>query len=139
VQEKISSSTASTFAFDFGTIYTTGFRGMKIGMSITNFGSKLRMEGREQLERVDIDPGLGGNPTETPARLETESWPLPLTFRLGVSLDVIKNEGSRLTTNVDYLDPRDIDPQSSFGAEYGFHETVFLRGGFRAGRGTWVS
>ncbi|MGH7455128.1 MAG: PorV/PorQ family protein, partial [bacterium] len=126
VQEKISASTANTFAVDFGTIYTTGFRGMKIGMSISNFGGKLRMQGREQLQRVDIDPGLGGNPTEIPARLETESWPLPLSFRLGVSMDVLKNENSRLTTNVDYLDPRDINPMSCLGIEYGFRNIVFF-------------
>jgi hypothetical protein len=133
VQEKISASSASTFALDFGTIYTTGFRGMKIGMSISNFGGKLRMQGREQLQRVDIDPGLGSNPTEIPARLETESWPLPLSFRLGVSLDVMKNETSRLTTNLDYTDPRDVNPLSSLGVEYGFRNLVFLRGGFRTG------
>jgi hypothetical protein len=137
VQEKISSSTANTFAVDFGTVYTTGFRGMKIGMSISNFGGKLRMSGREQLQRVDIDPGLGGNPTETPARLETESWPLPLSFRLGVSLDVMNNENSRLTANVDYFDPRDINPQSCFGVEYGFRNFVFLRGGFRTSLSTF--
>jgi hypothetical protein len=133
VQEKISASTANTFAVDFGTIYTTGFRGMKIGMSISNFGGKLRMQGREQLQRVDIDPGLGGNPTEIPARLETESWPLPLSFRLGVSLDVMNNETSRLTTNLDYLDPRDVNAMSCLGVEYGYRNFVFLRGGFRAG------
>jgi hypothetical protein len=136
VQEKISASSANTFAVDFGTVYTTGFRGMKIGMSISNFGGKLRMEGREQLERIDIDPGLGANPTETPARLETESWPLPLSFRLGVSVDLMKNEVSRLTTNVDYSDPRDINPQSCLGVEYGYRNLVFLRGGFRTGLST---
>lgn len=131
IREEVSSMTANTFAIDLGSQYITGFRGLTIGMSISNFGPNLRLTGREQLLRVDADPGIGSNPETTPARLETETWPLPLSFRLGVSFNVIENENNRLTGNLDYSDPRDLNPVTAVGVEYSMKDMFFLRGGFR--------
>ncbi len=132
IRESISSASANAFALDVGTQYTTGFRGLTIGMSISNFGTNMRLEGREQLVRVDVDPSLGANPDVTPARLETESWPLPLMFRIGVSMDVLNSGDNRVTTNVDYIDPRDVNPVTAFGVEYSFKEMFYLRAGYRS-------
>lgn len=132
VNETVANSRASGFALDFGTLYQTDFRGMKIGMSIAHFGTKMRLEGREQLLRVDIDTGLGANPDDTPARLETEAWPMPLVFRFGVAMDVFRMEQQALVANVDYFDYRDVAPGFSVGGEYSFNNLFFLRGGIRA-------
>ncbi len=132
VNETVASSRANGFALDFGTLYQTEFRGMKIGMSIAHFGTKMRLEGREQLLRVDIDTGLGANPDETPARLETEAWPMPLVFRFGVAMDLFRAGQQALVGNVDYFDYRDIAPGFCVGGEYSFNNLFFLRGGFRA-------
>jgi hypothetical protein len=132
IRESISSMSASAFALDVGTQYVTGFRGLTIGMNISNFGSKMRLVGREQLVRVDIDPSLGANTDIFPARLETKSWPLPLSFRLGVSMDIMSTDTYRLTGNLDYNDPRDVNPTTAFGVEYSFKEMFYLRGGYRA-------
>ncbi len=132
VNETVANSKASGFALDFGTLYQTDFRGLKIGMSISHFGTKMRLEGREQLIRVDVDGGLGANPDETPARLETEGWPMPLVFRFGVSLDVFRASRQALIANFDYFDYRDVSPGWSVGGEYALNNFVFLRGGFRA-------
>ncbi|MDZ7269638.1 MAG: PorV/PorQ family protein [candidate division KSB1 bacterium] len=132
VGESVANSKAHGFALDFGTLYQTNFRGLKIGMSISHFGTKLQLSGREQLIRVDVAPGLGANPDETPARLETEAWPMPLVFRLGVSLDVFRFEHQALVANVDYFDYRDVAPGFCVGGEYSLNRFVFVRGGFRA-------
>ncbi len=132
IGETVANSKAHGFALDFGTLYQTNFRGLKIGMSISHFGTKLQLQGREQLIRVDVAPGLGANPDETPARLETEAWPLPLVFRLGVSLDVFRFEQQALVANVDYFDYRDVAPGFCVGGEYSLNRFVFVRGGFRA-------
>lgn len=131
LRENISSMSANAFALDIGTKYTTNFRGLTIGMAISNFGTNMHMTGREQLVRVDIDPSLGANPETIPARLETESWPLPLIFRLGVSMNFIENDNSRLTANLDYDDPRDVNPRAKIGVEYSFKNMFYIRGGFR--------
>ncbi len=132
IRESISSMAANAVALDVGTQYVTNFRGLTIGMNISNFGTKMRMEGREQLVRVDIDPSLGANPDVTPARLETVGWPLPLSFRLGVSMDILESDNYRLTGNLDYNDPRDVNPETAFGVEYTYRNFLYLRGGYRA-------
>lgn len=128
VHESISFSTAGTFAIDAGTQFDTGYRGLKIGMSITNFGGKLTLKGTDQMTKADIDEVIEGNP-EKEARLETEGWTLPLMFRFGLSMDLIQRGANRLTTNFDFNDPRDNNPFAVLGAEYGWNNMLFLRAG----------
>ncbi len=128
IRETISFSSASTIAVDAGTQFITGFHGMRLGMSITNFGGEMLMYGTDQLVKAKADEVILGVPKKT-ARLETERWPIPLTFRFGISMDVMKNELGSLTVNADFTDPRDVAPIGSFGAEYGFRNTLYLRAG----------
>jgi len=128
ISETISFSSASTFAIDAGTQFDTGFRGLKVGMSISNFGGKMTLKGTDQITKADIDEVIEGNPMKE-ARLETEGWTIPLIFRIGMSMDVVNFASNRVTCNLDFTDPRDNNPYGTFGAEYGWHNTVFLRGG----------
>ncbi|MBN1482410.1 PorV/PorQ family protein, partial [candidate division KSB1 bacterium] len=56
LNESIYHSSAQGIAFDIGTMFTTQFNGLRIGMSITNYGPKVQMSGRDMLTQVDIDP-----------------------------------------------------------------------------------
>lgn len=128
VHESISFSTANTFAIDAGTQFDTGFRGLKIGMAIANFGGKMTLKGTDQMTKVDIDKVIEGNP-EKEARLETEGWTLPLMFRLGLSMDLFQIGANRLTGNFNFNDPRDNSPFAVLSAEYGWNNTLFFRTG----------
>ena len=128
INETISFSSANTFAIDAGTQFDTGFRGLKVGMSISNFGGKMTMKGTDQMTKADIDEVVEGNPDKE-ARLETEGWPIPMVFRFGLSMDVYNIRNNRLTCNLDFNDPRDVNPYGTFGAEYAWANMVFLRGG----------
>jgi len=128
IQETISFSTASTMAIDAGTQFDTGFHGLKIGASILNFGGKMTLKGTDQMTKADIDAVIDGNP-EKEARLETKGWPLPLIFRFGMSMDFINSGNNRLTGNFDFIDPRDVNPYGTIGAEYTWGNALFLRGG----------
>lgn len=128
IHESISFSSANTFAIDVGTQFDTGFHGLKLGMSITNFGGKMTLKGTDQMVKADIDEVVEGNP-EKEARLETEGWSIPLVFRFGLSMDVLERNESRLTCNIDFNDPRDINPYTTFGAEYVWNNMLSLRGG----------
>lgn len=96
-------------AFDFGLIYRTGFKSLNLGMSVRNFS--------EELKYIE------------------EGFQLPLTFRLGVSFnmmdlfDVDKSIHSFLLS-VDASTPRDYDEQISIGGEYVFIDTFSLRAGY---------
>ena len=128
IHESISFSSASTFAIDAGTQFNTGFQGLKVAVSICNFGGKMTLKGTDQMTKADIDEVIDGNPMKE-ARLETAGWTIPLIFRFGLSMDVLNTAQNRVTCNLDFNDPRDNSPYGTFGAEYNWNNMVFLRGG----------
>lgn len=132
IQQKIWNSTASSFALDVGLIYNTGFNGLTIGMSIANFGSDMRMDGKDLFQQIDLDPASSGINKTIVARLKTEDWPLPLLFRAGVSMNAIKDEDMRLTLAADALRPSDNAESVNVGGEFAWKEMVFVRAGKRS-------
>ena len=131
IYEKIYHSTASSIAFDVGTIFNTQFNGLKIGMSITNYGQKIRMQGKNMLTQVDIDPLVAGNNENINAYLKTDGFDLPLLFRVGVAMDILKGlANSNLILAMDALHPNNDVESMNIGAEYAFNGMFFIRGGY---------
>jgi hypothetical protein len=96
-------------AFDFGILYRTGFKSLNFGMSIRNFSAEIRYK--------------------------DENFQLPLTFRLGLSMDAmdltsVDTEMHSLLVAVDASHPRDYPEQVSLGLEYIFMKTFAIRGGY---------
>jgi len=56
IQQNIWHSTATAMAIDVGTLFRTQFNDMRLGMSISNYGSSMTMSGRDGLIRVDPAP-----------------------------------------------------------------------------------
>jgi opacity protein-like surface antigen len=133
IQENIYHSSASGFAFDFGTLFTTWLNDMVIGMSITNYGTKMQMEGQDMLIQADPDKSVNGNNQNINAYLATEQYDLPLMFRVGVSMDVLKGAmDSNLNLSLDALHPNDDVESLNAGAEYIYHNLITLRGGYHS-------
>jgi hypothetical protein len=132
VQQRIWHETASAFAFDVGLLFITPFNDMRLGMSISNFGNDAQMDGKDLLKRVDLDPSLMGHNEAIMARLKTETWPLPLFFRVGLALDAVKRREARFTLALDALRPSDNTETLNAGAEFALYERVFLRGGYQS-------
>ena len=98
-----------TVAVDFGIVYATGFRSLIFAMSARNFSREL-----------------------TYVR---ENFELPLTFQIGLSVDMIdftslNPDDHSLMLHVDAQRPRDFAEHVRFGLEYTFLGIVSLRGGF---------
>ena len=133
IQEKIYHATATGVAFDVGTIYTTRLNGLQIGMSITNYGTKMQMSGRDMLVQVDIDKSVSGNNANINAYLATEKYDLPLLFRVGASMDMLQGMAdSNLNLSVDALHPNDDTESINAGLEYIYHGMIALRGGYHS-------
>ncbi len=131
IQESLFNSSAKTVAVDIGSLYETGWRGLKIGMAMTNFGGKMKLSGRDlTLRDVDADPFIGGNIGQA-ADLGVSSWPLPLNFRVGISFDVFRNESGALLLASDFNHPTDAEERIQVGAEYSFMKRFFVRGGYK--------
>jgi len=133
VREKIWNSSSAAFAVDIGTLFTTPFRGIRLGATITNFGGKMKMEGEDLLVQKDIDESIHGNNQSINAYLATDEFDLPLTLRLSASGEVFKTENQRLTIAIDAAHPNDNTESINIGFEYSFLNDMFmLRGGRRS-------
>ncbi len=136
IQQRIWNESASTFAFDLGLLYITGFRDMRLGVSMSNFGGSLKMEGSDLLQRVDIDPSNSGSNKTLVGSMKTDEWPLPLFFRVGAAMDVVKMDQMRLTLATDALRPVDNQESVNVGGEVAWNEMFFVRGGYKSVFGT---
>jgi hypothetical protein len=121
---------ASAVAVDIGALFTTPFKNVRLGASIVNFGSDMRLEGRDIRFSQDPDQQNQGNVEFVNALYETERYPLPLAFRVGLATELIKTENLRLTAGLDALHPNDNRESLNLGAEMAFNELLFLRGGY---------
>ncbi len=130
IQEKIWHMSATSVAIDFGTLFVTNFNDMKLGMTISNFGTDMMLSGRDVMVYHDIDPEHMGNNELTEANLVTDKWPLPLTYRVGLAMDVLKSGNNRLTLAIDGVHPNDNTEYLNFGAEFVINNLLFLRGGY---------
>lgn len=129
VQQKIWHSSATTFAGDLGVLFITPFNGIRIGASLSNYGGDMKLAGRDQKLSVDPDLVNQGNVEFVNALYETESFPLPLLFRVGISGELIKSRALRISYGVDALHPNDNTEAVNTGVEIALGETFFLRGG----------
>jgi len=96
-------------AFDFGTLYYTGWKDLRFGMSIRNFSGQGRY--------VD------------------QRFELPLTMAMGLAMNVLSiwsdDETNKLNVAVDWRHPRDYGERIHLGVEYGFMDIVFIRAGYK--------
>ncbi len=132
VYQNIAKMSDYSFALDLGIIYNTPFQGVTLGMSISNFGSKMSLAGNTATILYDPDEGTTGNNDRIPGQLDMESWDLPLTFRVGISYEALKTESHQLRFAADALHPNNNYESVNVGGEYGFNDFLFLRGGFKS-------
>jgi hypothetical protein len=120
IQEKLFVYSASLWAFDVGSYYDTGWRGIKIGMAAQNFSSSARW-------------------LETRAE-EQQSFEIPTVYRIGASVDLMGGEHlflggdpaqHRITLNMDAIHTNDYAERLHLGLEYWLYNLVALRGGYR--------
>jgi hypothetical protein len=131
ITQRIWKERASAFALDLGTLYDTPIKGLRIGASLTNFGTDMKMSGNDLLVYHDLDPQQTGDNQSIFAELETDSWPLPLNFQLGLAMDFINTENHLLTIEADAVHPIDNSESMHLGMEYGYDKHYFLRAGYR--------
>ena len=131
IQERIWNSSSGGLAFDVGTQFETPFRGVRLGASISNFGTKLQIGGDDLLARVDVDPNNRGNNESNRALLKTDRFDLPLIMRIGLSGEVFQRGGNRLTLSIDALNPNNSEQYLNAGAEIGLlGDLIMFRGGY---------
>lgn len=130
IHQRIWTESARQIALDVGVRYETPLRGLALGASLSNFGGDMAMGGRN-LKDV-IDPDLVNEGVENiPVSYETESFPLPQTFRFGMAYERSVARRSTLTGAVSLAHPTAATESISLGLEYGYADLLFVRGGYQ--------
>lgn len=132
IREGIWNVSASGFAFDVGTYYITPFNDLVIGASITNFGTKMQLDGRDILFNQDPDENLDTGPNNIPAKYDMGSFDMPLMFRLGLAMDLVRSRYIRVTGAVDAAHPNDNTEYVNSGLEVAYDEMFFVRAGYKS-------
>lgn len=137
IYQKLWNESATGLGVDMGLLLDTGISGLEFAMVMTNFGTDMKMDGRDLIRGYDQNEESIMNP-DTEARLSTESWPLPTNLRISLAADILGPKDAflnftdgRLTTVVDLSHPNDSKEQYNIGMEYAYHEMLFARAGYR--------
>jgi hypothetical protein len=98
-------------SFDFGILYKTGFKSLNFGMNLRNFSKEIKYI--------------------------TESFQLPLTFEIGLSINAVDlidmdSEKHQILVSVDAVHPRDYPEKINFGVEYAFMDMFAIRSGINS-------
>ncbi len=108
-------------AFDIGTYYKTGYKGIRIAMSAQNFSTgSVSFLGEEKSDRID-------------------GYDIPLIFRVGASFDLIGGENGffnmgenhYLQVGLDAINSNDYGERYHIGGEYWLGNMIALRSGYR--------
>lgn len=132
ITQRIWNESATAFAIDVGLLFYTQIEGLRIGMNISNFGSEMKMDGKDLLLSADIDPNNAGNNPNIASRLSTEYWPLPLMFSVGLSYDGLRTEDWLLTVATDAKIPNNESKYLNVGMELMWSDLISLRAGYNS-------
>ena len=131
IQERIWHSTASSVAFDIGTLFTTPFERLRLGASMSNLGPKMRMDGRDILFSEDPNPNTDGSVEIVNAQYRMDAHALPLLFRVGLAWTAVRSGDHTIVVTTDAAHPNDNSEYINAGTEYDFRQLLSFRAGWR--------
>ena len=107
VHSGLAEKSVNTYVVDFGLIYRIGYMGMRLGMMIQSLGGKINYDSREAK--------------------------IPTTFKVGLSMAAYQRGAHSLLGVGEFSHPSDNTETVNLGAEYGFNQFFYLRGGYNFG------
>ena len=107
VHSGLAEKSVNTFVVDLGLIYRIGYAGMRLGMMIQSLGGKVDYDSRESK--------------------------VPTLFKVGLSMVAYARGANNLDLVGEFSHPSDNTERANVGAEYGFNQFFFLRGGYNVG------
>ncbi|MCF7885018.1 MAG: PorV/PorQ family protein [Candidatus Marinimicrobia bacterium] len=123
LREELFTYSTDLWAFDVGTYYHTGWKGVRLAMSAQNFASQARWLYTQQKIK--------------------QQYQLPLLFRIGTSIDLLGGPDlffggnpnkQRLSLNFDAIHSNDYAERLNIGMEYWLFNKFALRSGYRLNR-----
>ena len=131
VAQNIYNESASALALDAGLLYTSQDDNFNIGMSISNIGFDMILSGKDLYKTIDLDPENDGNNQTIVSNLNTDYFPMPIIYRMGVSAIKTINDNLKLLSSIDAVIPSDDVEHLNIGFEVSYFNRAFLRCGYR--------
>ncbi|MBI4427659.1 MAG: PorV/PorQ family protein [Ignavibacteriales bacterium] len=118
LNERIAEVTLQNLVFDLGIHYYTGFSSTRFAIVLSNFGSSSKTTG-------SVHPSSG-------VQVSTfEEFLPPTMFRIGFAFEPIDIADHQVTSSIQLNHPNDSGENVSFGIEYAWNQSFFLRVGYR--------
>jgi len=132
-EQSTSDVSASGFCFDAGIQYNTG--GLRIGISLRNIGTPIKMRGTGFAFSTNSPPSnlnpASGNDAYT-AETRIKAFDLPSVFNIGGGYDFkFANETQRISIMAAFVSNSFTRDQIGGGLEYSFNEMFMVRVGYR--------
>ena len=131
IRQEIWHEIADGYALDIGIYYKTKYEGLVLGSSISNFGSEMKLNGRDLTRAFDADQ-LNYSNDKLNVLLSTGSFPLPLIIRSGLSFTKSISSQSKVIFLMDLLHPANDSESINIGIEYTIFDLFSLRTGFHS-------
>jgi hypothetical protein len=129
--EKIWHTSNNLVTFSVGTIYRLNESGMTLGFGLLNFGTSAQYTGGDLAIQYDANPDIYGDNGSLPGEQATDSFPVPVMFRLGLSIPFKTSEDSRFLALIETLHPNDNSESANLGLEWELMRMFGLRAGYQ--------
>jgi hypothetical protein len=132
IREDIWNESSTGFAFDIGTLYRFDVKGLTLGAAISNFGTKMQLDGQDLYFNYDPNNDVGSGPNNIPSEGRTIAFDLPLAFRIGIAYEYTIADDFRTLVAVDATHPNDNTEYVNSGLEVAWKEILFGRIGYKS-------
>ncbi len=127
VNENVLSVSATGVAMDLGVQYDTGWRGLKLGMVMKNFGGSMEFGG-ENLEINTLPPGSDPSAANRTLSFSTAPFEMPSFFTLAATYNLYQRADNRLQLLGAFQNNNFVGDSYIAGAEWDYRDMFALRG-----------
>jgi len=131
IRMQIWNETASAAALDFGVLYKSQLKGLTLGTSISNFGTTMKLDGRDLVRAYDADKQNYSN-NQLNVLYKMENYPLPLLFRFGIAYTISMANRNHLTFTTDLNHPANNVESVNMGLEFCLMNMFYIRAGYES-------
>ena len=129
ITETLGDVTANGVSFNVGAIYDNlaDINGLSFGLVMKNIGPEMKFDGPGLYTVADVN-GLNRPPSNY--KVDTAPFELPSSFELGFGYQPTLDESNTLMFSGVFQNNNFSDDEWKLGAEYGYNNIFFIRGGY---------
>jgi hypothetical protein len=127
IGEHLQDNSANGFAVDFGVQYDTGWRGVKFGMVMKNFGPSMSWSGPSFDESVQ-SPGSDPSSSNRIVRFSSAPFELPSYFTLSATYDAYRVGHTSVRMLGSFQNNNFYGDNFTIGGEWTYRDLLMLRG-----------